>query len=82
MIAVCTLPLRRMLPDDHRDGSGRCQARAEDRRTGSPIYLPPELTESGQRELAGYLLNDAAKGYACTFLDTSSNLCSIYENQP
>jgi hypothetical protein len=44
---------------------------------GSPIYAPPELTESGKLELEGYLLNDANNGYACTFLDRTSNLCSI-----
>src|SRR5262245_35068958 len=31
---------------------------------GSPIYVPPELTASGQRELAGYLLNSAENDYA------------------
>ncbi len=49
---------------------------------GSPIYLPPEVTESGQKELIGYNLNDKAKDYACTFLDQSTNLCSIYETRP
>ena len=49
---------------------------------GSPIYTPPERTESGKEELEGYLLNDAKNGYACTFLDTSTNLCSIYDTRP
>ncbi len=49
---------------------------------GSPIYMPAEVTESGQMELVGYLLNDEKNQGACTFLDTSTNLCSIYENQP
>jgi Fe-S-cluster containining protein len=49
---------------------------------GSPIYAPAELTESGQAELEGYLLNDAKNGYACTFLDRSTNLCSIYDTRP
>ena len=44
---------------------------------GSPIYASAELTDSGKEELQGYLLNDAANGYACTFLDRTSNLCSI-----
>jgi hypothetical protein len=49
---------------------------------GSPIYLPAEVTESGKEELIGHLLNTKDNGYACTFLDRSTNLCSIYENQP
>src|SRR5207248_2220420 len=49
---------------------------------GSPIYTPPELTESGQRELAGYMLNKEENGYACVFLDQASSLCSIYPTRP
>jgi len=49
---------------------------------GSPIFAPAELTESGKRELEGYLLNDSRNGYACTFLDRTSNLCSIYDTRP
>src|SRR5205809_148078 len=45
---------------------------------GSPIYAPAEFTESGKPELEGYLLNDEKNGEACTFLDTNTNLCSIY----
>jgi len=49
---------------------------------GSPIYMPPEVTESGEKELVGYNLNDKANDYACTFLDRSTNLCSIYDTRP
>ena len=49
---------------------------------GSPISLPAELTESGRKELAGYLLNSPENGNACTFLDRSTNLCSIYDTRP
>ena len=49
---------------------------------GDPIYLPAELTGTGEKELEGYLLNDKEKDYACTFLDQSTNLCSIYETRP
>jgi Fe-S-cluster containining protein len=49
---------------------------------GSPIYLPAELTASGEPELEGYLLNSAGNGNACAFLDQTSNLCSIYETRP
>jgi Fe-S-cluster containining protein len=47
---------------------------------GSPIYMPPDLTESGKRELEGYLLN--APDGPCVFLDRSTNLCTIYETRP
>lgn len=49
---------------------------------GSPIYMPAELTESGQKELAGYLLNVESNGYACAFLDRKTNLCKIYPTRP
>ena len=49
---------------------------------GSPIYTPAELSESGQRELSGYLLNAAANGHACAFLDRQTNLCTIYPTRP
>lgn len=49
---------------------------------GSPIYTPAELTGTGKDELEGYMLNDQANGYACTFLDTATNLCSIYPTRP
>jgi Fe-S-cluster containining protein len=49
---------------------------------GSPLYTSAEFTDSGQRELEGYNLNDKTKDYACTFLDTTTNLCSIYETRP
>ena len=32
------------------------------------MYLDVELTRSGQRELIGYILNDASNDYACKFL--------------
>jgi Fe-S-cluster containining protein len=47
---------------------------------GSPIITPAELTESGQPELEGYLLN--GKDLACVFLDQKTNLCTIYETRP
>jgi len=48
-----------------------------------PIYDPPELTNSGRKELVGYLLNDINdKGHACRFLNQTTNLCSIYETRP
>jgi Fe-S-cluster containining protein len=46
---------------------------------GSPIYTDPRLTESGQKELEGYLLNGPSG--PCVFLD-ENNLCSIYETRP
>jgi Fe-S-cluster containining protein len=49
---------------------------------GAPIYTPAELTGTGQKELEGYLLNSKDNGYACTFLDQTSNLCSIYPTRP
>jgi Fe-S-cluster containining protein len=49
---------------------------------GSPIYTPAELTGTGKDELEGYMLNDAANGYACTFLNTATNLCSIHPTRP
>jgi Fe-S-cluster containining protein len=48
---------------------------------GSPVYAPAELTESGRKELEGYLLN-SREDLACVFLDRQSNLCSIYETRP
>jgi Fe-S-cluster containining protein len=49
----------------------------------SPIYESPEFTKSGQKEVIGYLLNDfKADGYACRFLNESTNLCSIYDTRP
>jgi Fe-S-cluster containining protein len=47
---------------------------------GSPIFTPPELTASGERELEGYLLN--GKDLACVFLDREKNLCTIHETRP
>ena len=49
---------------------------------GSPIYLPGDLTKSGNPELLGYLLNEEQTGHSCTFLEPSTNLCSIYETRP
>src|SRR4051794_11079098 len=49
---------------------------------GSPIYAPPELTKSGEREIEGYLLNGKENDYACVFLDRETNLCGIYETRP
>ena len=49
---------------------------------GLPIYMDAELTESGQRELSGYLLNVQSNEYACAFLDRESNLCKIYPTRP
>jgi Fe-S-cluster containining protein len=51
------------------------------RELGSPIYAPAELTESGKRELDGYLLN-TGKDNACVFLDQATNLCSIHPTRP
>jgi Fe-S-cluster containining protein len=49
----------------------------------SPIYTPGELTKSGNRELEGYLLNKVTNdGHACTFLNETTNLCSIYDTRP
>src|SRR2546423_1292663 len=36
------------------------------REKGSPIYTPAELTENGERELDGFILN--GKDLACVFL--------------
>jgi Fe-S-cluster containining protein len=50
---------------------------------GSPIYTPGELTSSGNRELSGYLLNKFTDaGHGCTFLNETTNLCSIYDTRP
>jgi Fe-S-cluster containining protein len=49
---------------------------------GSPMYLSPEETASGQRELMGYLLNTPEANFACVFLDQTTNLCTIYETRP
>jgi Fe-S-cluster containining protein len=48
---------------------------------GSPMYLPPELTASGEQELAGYILN-MRDDCACVFLDKQTNLCQIHETRP
>ena len=47
---------------------------------GSPIFLPPQLTASGERELDGYMLNGAEGG--CVFLDKTTNLCKIHDTRP
>jgi Fe-S-cluster containining protein len=52
------------------------------RERGSPIYLPAELTASGEKELQGYVLNAKDNGYACAFLDQATNLCSIHDTRP
>lgn len=52
------------------------------RERGSPIYTDARLTASGQRELAGYMLNSPDNDYACAFLDRASNLCTIHETRP
>jgi Fe-S-cluster containining protein len=49
---------------------------------GDPIYADPRLTRSGKPELEGYLLNRKENAYACTFLDPTTSLCSIYETRP
>jgi Fe-S-cluster containining protein len=49
---------------------------------GSPIYLPAELTGTGQKELEGHLLNSPENGNACAFLDQETNLCGIHETRP
>ncbi len=50
---------------------------------GDPIYMPADLTESGNDELEGYLLNKiGGKDHACLFLDQPSNLCTIYDTRP
>jgi Fe-S-cluster containining protein len=69
----------RMIIEADLDDAGREPRIAE---RGSPIYAPAGFTESGKPELEGYLHNDRAKNYACTFLDTTTNLCSIYDNRP
>jgi Fe-S-cluster containining protein len=48
---------------------------------GSPLYTPPELTASGQRELEGYMLN-SRDDMACVFLDRRTNLCTIHATRP
>ena len=52
------------------------------REKGSPIYLPAEVTESGQKELVGYLLNGQSNEQACAFLDSATNLCQIHATRP
>jgi Fe-S-cluster containining protein len=52
------------------------------RERGSPIYTPAELTDTGQEELEGYLLNSQINDNACAFLEQTTNLCSIYETRP
>jgi len=47
-----------------------------------PIYTDARLTASGKRELEGYVLNSERNGYACEFLEQSTNLCTIYETRP
>jgi Fe-S-cluster containining protein len=50
---------------------------------GSPIYTPPELTVSGNRELEGYILNRVhGPDVACVFLDQGTNHCTIYDTRP
>jgi hypothetical protein len=49
------------------------------RKKGSPIYTPPELTESGKPELEGYLLST---GMGCVFLNAETKLCTIYRTRP
>ncbi len=49
---------------------------------GSPTYTDARLTQSGQSELEGYLLNSSANDYACAFLDRQTNLCTIYDTRP
>jgi Fe-S-cluster containining protein len=49
---------------------------------GSPLYASPAETSSGRRELNGYLLNTAEAGFACVFLDQTTNLCTIYDTRP
>jgi Fe-S-cluster containining protein len=49
---------------------------------GSPIYTPSQLTGTGKEELEGYILNTKEAGYACTFLNQTTNLCSIYDTRP
>lgn len=50
---------------------------------GSSLYTPAELTESGQKELEGYLLNKVTeKGGACVFLDDATSRCKIYDTRP
>jgi hypothetical protein len=49
------------------------------REKGSPIYTPAPLTESGQEELSGYLLNGKD---ACVLLDPETNLCTIHATRP
>jgi Fe-S-cluster containining protein len=49
---------------------------------GSPTYTDARLTQSGQPEIEGYMLNSSANDYACAFLDRQTNLCSIYETRP
>jgi Fe-S-cluster containining protein len=47
-----------------------------------PIYHGAELTGTGKRELAGYMLNKVdGDGYACRFLDDKTNDCTIYETR-
>lgn len=48
----------------------------------SPLFHPAELTASGKKEHIGFLLNSAANGNACAFLDQTTNLCTIYETRP
>ena len=33
-------------------------------------------------EVVGYLLNDSANQYACTFLDQATNRCTIWKTRP
>jgi len=47
---------------------------------GSPICLDARLSEGGEPELIGYLLNKPPSN-ACVFLD-EQNLCSIYPTRP
>jgi Fe-S-cluster containining protein len=73
----CGLCCRRLLIE-----VGLADAEREPRikERGSPLYTPPELTASGQRELEGYLLN--GPDVACVFLDQATNACTIYASRP
>ena len=73
-----------MLPAAHHRSRSRGRKREPKiREQCSPIYTPGELTKSGNRELAGYLLNKiTGNGHACTFLNETTNLCSIYDTRP
>lgn len=52
------------------------------REVGSPTFMPAQFTASGQPELTGYILNSKTNGYACAFLDKTTNLCTIHGTRP